>query len=160
MTGTFPQKLGLATQNESFLPWTLHKWIWMKWEQKMILPWNEWRRWSNYSRQMQLKNEKPTACKITKFMRISTGQASGLTHSPRSEMPGFSSQVGQINNNVAKGSQPLRRFFGAVPPRRYAAETGSFTRYTFRRKAASIMKIWFWLKIKFTREKTVLYIFG
>ena len=44
-------------------------------------------------------------------------------------------------HSVANDSPPLRRFFGAVSPRRYAAEMGPATRYTLRRNTASIMKI-------------------
>ena len=35
---------------------------------------------------------------------------------------GFDSRAGQIGHSVANGSPPLRRFFGAVLPRRYAEE--------------------------------------
>ena len=44
-------------------------------------------------------------------------------------------------HSVANDSPPLRRFFGAVLPRRQAAEMGPATRYTLRRNTASIMKI-------------------
>ena len=50
--------------------------------------------------------------------------------------PGHSNQ-----HSVANGSPPLRRFFGAVLPRRSAAEMSSATRYTLRGSTASVIKI-------------------
>ena len=44
-------------------------------------------------------------------------------------------------HSVANDSPPLQRFFGAVMPRREAAEMSSATRYTLRHNTASIMKI-------------------
>ena len=44
-------------------------------------------------------------------------------------------------HSVANDPPPLRHFFGAVLPRRQAAEMGPATRYTLRRNTASIMKI-------------------
>ena len=54
---------------------------------------------------------------------------------------GFDYRAGQIGHSVANGSLPLRRFFGAVLPRRQAVEMCLATRYTLRRNTASIMKI-------------------
>ena len=55
---------------------------------------------------------------------------------------GFDSQA----NQISKVSPPLRRFFGAVEPRRKVAEMGPATRYTLRRNTASMMIFdWFCL---------------
>ena len=56
---------------------------------------------------------------------------------------GFDSRAIQIGHSVANGSPLMRRLFGAVLPRRLAAEIGLVTRYTLRRNTASIIKIRF-----------------
>ena len=45
---------------------------------------------------------------------------------------GFHFRVGQIRQSVANGSPPLRRFFGAMLPKRYVAEMSPATRYMIR----------------------------
>ena len=76
---------------------------------------------------------------------------------------GFDYPADQIGQRVANGSPPLQRFFGAVLPRRLAAEMGPATCYTLPRNIASIMKIWFHFAFKtinistcqvFARRKT------
>ena len=64
-----------------------------------------------------------------------------LDTSTGAEGLGFDSRTGQIGHKVVNGSPPLRYFFGAVLPWRYAAETGPATRYTLRRDTAGIMKV-------------------
>ena len=54
---------------------------------------------------------------------------------------GFNSRAGHIELSVTNGSPPLRRFFGAVLPRRCAAEMDPATRYMLRYNTASIMRI-------------------
>ena len=54
---------------------------------------------------------------------------------------GFDSLGAQIAHTVAYGSPPLRCFFEAVLPRRYAAKMGPATRYTLRLNTASVVKI-------------------
>ena len=58
----------------------------------------------------------------------------------------FKYRAGQIGRNLANGSPSLRRFFGAVLPRRQAAEKGPATSFMFRRNNASIIKILFNIK--------------
>ena len=53
----------------------------------------------------------------------------------------FDSQAGQIEHNVANGSPPLRRFFGAVLPARWAEEMGPAACYALRRNTEDVMKI-------------------
>ena len=50
-------------------PWTLHIWIWMKWELKTTLLWSGWRRWSSCWRQMQL-NKQETVILVIEFIAI------------------------------------------------------------------------------------------
>ena len=56
---------------------------------------------------------------------------------------GFDFWAGQIWQNVANGSPPLQRFFGALLPRRLAPKMDSATRNTIPRNTASIIKIKF-----------------
>ena len=51
---------------------------------------------------------------------------------------GFDSQAGQIGHSVVIGLPPLRRFFGAVLARRYAADLGLANRYALRQKGGWI----------------------
>ena len=53
------------------------------------------------------------------------------------------SRADQIGLNVANGSPPLRRFFGAVLHRRKTADMGRATRYKLQRNIAGTMKVWF-----------------
>ena len=53
----------------------------------------------------------------------------------------FDFSVGQTGRGVANGSPPLQRFFGTVLLKRYAAEMGTATRYTFQRNCARMLQI-------------------
>ena len=59
----------------------------------------------------------------------------------------------KIGRSVANDSPPLRRFFGAVLPRRCAAEMDPATRYTLRCNIASIIEIFFFSLMKITLRK-------
>ena len=61
--------------------------------------------------------------KSVKFWRSNKATAVSV------EGMGFDSHAGQIKRSVAKDSPPLRRFFGATLPRRFAVETWPIIRY-------------------------------
>ena len=66
---------------------------------------------------------------------------------------GFNSRAGQIWHSVAIGSPPLRYFFGAVLPRRWAWKIAPHC-HTIWRSTASIMKIWFLMEDDHAERRT------